>query len=289
LSNRNSKRLQPTPNPEYTEPQTEEVKGPPPRESNNAFNLSFVVPTESVELPSQGDFYPVSNPMYKKTSVDIKFMTAKEEDVLSANAGKTGALDKLIDSLLITEGVSAGDLLEEDKVAILLAARRSGYGQKYTSDIFCENCKEITAHEFDLSKVSFRDEKTEESHYDAESDTFKFTLPLSNIEVQLLNISPDDNEDIETERKQKQKYNLPFNFTIAFLKTAMISANGVTDRAELEKLIEVLPAADAKEILNFFSTCRPTVDTTQEVTCPACSHVSEREVPLSWAFFRTDI
>ena len=281
---RNSKRLQPQSNPDYKEQQP--ATKATPVQNDSPFNLSFVVPTEAVALPSEGAFYPVSSPLCNVQSVEIKFMTAKEEDILSSNAD--GTFDKLIDSLMITEGVSSADLLEEDKLAIFLAARRSGYGQIYETEVYCNNCKEPTVHKFDLSKVSTRSQASEDVQYDAESNSFKCVLPLSKIEVQLLNITPDDNENIETERKQKKKYNLPFNFTMSFLKTAIISANGVTNRQEIDKLIEVLPAADAKKILNFYSTCRPTIDTTQEVSCSVCDTVSEREVPLSWAFFRTD-
>ena len=287
---RNSKRLQPEVNSEYVESPPNPPSSPvPSAPASNPFNLSFVVPTETVDIPSCGEFYPVSSPMHKRSQVDIKFMTAKEEDILSAGTEQEGSFDKLIDSLLITEGIRASDFLEEDKMAILLAARRSGYGKEYETSIFCEKCKEPTPHAFDLSKVSFKAERSSTADYNPETNTFKFVLPLSKIEVELSNVTPEDNKNIETERKQKQKYKLPFNFTIAFLKTALISANGVRDRKELEKLSEVLPAADAKEILSFYSTCRPTVDTTQEVSCSVCETVSEREAPLSWAFFRTDI
>ena len=285
---RNSKRLQPQSNPDYKEERQENPTPPPTVNNSSPFGISFVVPTETVELPSQGSYYPVSSPMFGVSSVEIKFMTAKEEDILSSDPSASGTFDKLIDSLLVTKGITSQDFLEEDKLAVLLAARRSGYGQIYETEVYCNNCKEPTVHEFDLSIVSFKNQTSEEISYDPETNSFKCTLPLTNIEVQLLNVTPDDNENIETERKQKKKYNLPFNFTMSFLKTAIVSANGVTNRQEIDKLVDVLPAADAKKILNFYSTCRPVIDTTQQVSCSVCDTQTEREVPLSWAFFRTD-
>ncbi len=40
-------------------------------------------PTEVIDLPSKGKLYPESNPLSKGT-VEIKYMTAKEEDILAS-------------------------------------------------------------------------------------------------------------------------------------------------------------------------------------------------------------
>ena len=44
-------------------------------------NSSF--PTEFVDLPSQGHFYAKDNPL-SSGKVEIKYMTAKEEDILTS-------------------------------------------------------------------------------------------------------------------------------------------------------------------------------------------------------------
>ena len=41
-------------------------------------SLSFAVPTEFVELPSEGKFYPPEHPLHNQKTVEIKFMTAKK-------------------------------------------------------------------------------------------------------------------------------------------------------------------------------------------------------------------
>ena len=60
-------------------------------------------PTEIVDLPSKGYFYPKDNPL-SSGQVEIKYMTAKEEDILtSTNLIKKGiVLDKLLQSLLVS-------------------------------------------------------------------------------------------------------------------------------------------------------------------------------------------
>ena len=59
---------------------------------------NYDFPTEVITLPSNGLIYPESNPL-SKGSVEIKYMTAREEDILSSqNLIKKGVvLDKLFE------------------------------------------------------------------------------------------------------------------------------------------------------------------------------------------------
>ena len=62
----------------------------------------FKFPTEMVELPSKGHFYMDGHPL-SEGKVEIKYMTAKEEDILtSQNLIKQGTvIDKLMQSLIV--------------------------------------------------------------------------------------------------------------------------------------------------------------------------------------------
>ena len=81
-------------------------------------------PTEVVDLPSRGKLYPSDSPI-SNGKIEIKYMTAKEEDILtSQNLIKKGlVIDKLLDSLIVTEGITLDDLVIGDKNAIMVAAR----------------------------------------------------------------------------------------------------------------------------------------------------------------------
>ena len=59
-------------------------------------------PTEVIDLPSEGKIYPKEHPC-SNGKIEIKYMTAKEEDILtSANLIKKGlVLDKLLNSLIV--------------------------------------------------------------------------------------------------------------------------------------------------------------------------------------------
>ena len=64
-------------------------------------------PTETVDLPSKGIFYPTNSPLAKGT-IEIKAMTAKEEDILTnPNLLKKGlAIDKLLESLIVDKNIT---------------------------------------------------------------------------------------------------------------------------------------------------------------------------------------
>ena len=148
---RNSRKL----GPEKQEGQKNETSTVNPQQQvktpdNNIFGLSFVTPTEIVDLPSNGVFYPENSPMYNKKTLEIRHMTSKEEDLLSSGADRYEdsfkVFDMLIDALLVDKNVNSSHLLEEDKLAILLNARCTGYGEKYSVSVYCANCKKQTKH-----------------------------------------------------------------------------------------------------------------------------------------------
>ena len=64
----------------------------------------FKFPTEEIELPSKGLVYPKDNPL-SSGKVEIKYMTAKEEDILSNQAfiEKGNVLDKLLESVIVSK------------------------------------------------------------------------------------------------------------------------------------------------------------------------------------------
>ena len=104
-------------------------------------------PAEEVTLPSKGLLYP-KNSSLRKGIIEMKYMTAKEEDILTnPNLIENGTvIDKLLESLIVSP-IDYNTLLTGDKDAILVAARVLGYGKDYT---FEYNGEEITV---DLTSV----------------------------------------------------------------------------------------------------------------------------------------
>jgi hypothetical protein len=120
-------------------------------------------PTEYIDLPSEGHFYPLSSPL-SSGRIQLKYMTAREEDILTnQNLIKKGVvLDELLKALIVSPGVKLEDILIGDKNAIFVAARRLAYGDEYPAKITCPKCGEenevkinladLKAKAFDFSK-----------------------------------------------------------------------------------------------------------------------------------------
>ena len=62
----------------------------------------FKLPTETVELPSKGILYPKNSPL-SSGKIEMKYMTAKEEDILTNQNFITNGtvIDKLLKSLIV--------------------------------------------------------------------------------------------------------------------------------------------------------------------------------------------
>ena len=287
---RNKRRVNiPQPTQQNTQPNIPQ----PPAEAN-PFGLSFVIPTELVPLPSSGLLYSENSPVHGMSNVEVKAMTAVQEDILiNRDYIENGTVfDRLIDSIMVTPGVRSQDLLECDKMAILMSARKTGYGDIVEFTTECDNCS--TKVTFDVSLTSILEKNknqdsvatsTEEWEYSEASKTFAFTLPTTNLPVKIRLMTPEDIKNLEAAKKQKEKLNLPFNQTIEFVRTVLVEASGIVDQANLNKLAEVLPAGDVRKIRAVHNQVTPDIETTQSLTCPECNHEMEKEVPFSLGWF----
>ena len=271
---------------------------PPPQikpQHDNPFGLSFVVPTEIVKLPSGGHLYDDGNPLKGVSEIEVKAVTAAEEDIMINDSfiQKGIVFDKLIDAIMVTPGIRAHHLMDCDKIAILMCARKTGYGDLVDFGVSCINC----GHDYEMS-VSLTNllESTaanayspssggDEWDYHPDSNTFSFNLPTTGLPVNIRLLSPEDNRQLDNARKQKEKLNLPFNETIEFIRATLVSAQGITDRSSINKLSEFLPAADARKIRLIHNKNLPKIQNTQETTCPNCGHKHQKEVPFSLGWF----
>ena len=150
-----------------------ENNSPPPQALQENPGFSFVVPTEFVELPSGGKYYPEGHPLYGQDTIEIKQMTAKEEDILtSPNLIEKGiVLDKLLESIIVTEGVKLEDFVVGDKNTLLVSARILGYGKDYPVNY---NDEEINIDLTTLKEIWINEKNLVEPH----KNEFKFTTPI---------------------------------------------------------------------------------------------------------------
>ena len=158
----------------------------------------FKFPTEVVELPSKGLFYPEDH-ILRSGKVEMKYMTAKEEDILSNQnfISKGIVLDKLLESLTLNK-FDIKDLITGDKNAILVASRVLGYGKDYS---FTYDGKE---HTVDLSKI---DNKPFNDSLVSSKGTLDFTLPNSGTKIEFKLLSEKDEEKVKQEIEGLKKIN----------------------------------------------------------------------------------
>ena len=148
--------------------------------------LSFVTPTEVVDLPSGGRYYPDGHPLHNTDSIEIRHMTAKEEDILTSEAllRKGLALDRMLQALLVDQTINLDDLLVGDKNALIVAARITGFGSEYVTNLTCPSCNEANEAEFDLEDIEHSTGTADvEGVTFTSSGTFTFTLPTTGFEA----------------------------------------------------------------------------------------------------------
>ena len=264
------------------------------QKDTNPFGLSFVVPTEVIRLPSSGVFYGETSSLFGITEVEVRAVTAAEEDIMiNDNFISNGVVfEKLIESILITPGIKVQDMLDCDKIAILMSARRTGYGDIVNFTSNCSSCSAENELEISLTELiernnnnTYSPKDSEQWKYDKASQTFSFKLPVSGLDVAIRLLGKEDLNMLEASKDQKQKLNLSFNETIEFIRSVLVSAQGITDRSSINQLAEVLPAADARRIRLVHNKNLPQVDTMQEYTCKSCGAQNQEEVPFSLGWF----
>jgi transcription elongation factor Elf1 len=250
--------------------------------------FSFVVPTEFVELPSQGKFYPESHPLHGKDSIEIRQMTAKEEDMLtSATLLKKGvALDRVIASLIVDKSINPDSLLVGDRNAIIISTRVSGYGNIYETKVNCPNCGTNQEYSFDLNKANIYDgsDAADLGVRTNDDGTFNVTLPRTNVDVQFRLLNGRDEKTFLNGMKSDKKAKSEKNITRQ-LATIVVSLNGDSSVQAKQYFIDNVPSLDSRHLRLAYRLAAPTIDLTQQFECVECSHEQEMEVPLSADFF----
>jgi rRNA maturation protein Nop10 len=252
--------------------------------------LSFIASTEMVKLPTKGLYYPKSSPLYGVEEVELKHMTAKEEDILSSLTSENSKdkFIRIVQGILVSPDVDASLFCEQDMAAILLNARKTGFGNSFTVSELCLGCGEITGFEFDLSKQEVIHPNKEKVAYNSDEDTITISLPVAELDVTIRILSVQELETLEQEKKKKEELGLEYNRTTSFFRACIKAVEGIEDKQLVDKLIENMPAVDALCIKEYYLDFRPKLSTLQEVECQSCGAVNRKEVPASWAFFRPD-
>lgn len=240
----------------------------------------FKLPTETVELPSKGLLYPEDSALSSGT-IEMKYMTAKEEDILTnQNFINNGTvIDKLLKSLIITEGVKYDEILIGDKNAIMVAARILAYGKDYTFKVLGE---ETTV---DLSTLENKD--VDYSLFKDKINDFSFKLPNTDATVTIKLLTHKDEQLIDREMKGNKKINKNSStFTTSRLKYIITSINGSRETKDIRNFVDnYLLAKDARAIRKYHAEITPDVEMTYERD----GREGVAEIPIGINFFWPDV
>ena len=254
--------------------------------------LQFVTPTEFVELPSQGKGYPPEHPLHNQEVIEIRFMTAKDEDILTSQAllKKGLALERMMENVIIDKKVKPSSLLVGDRNAILIATRASGYGNHYETSVACPACGERSTLMFNLEDKSFNHGGVPEDMEVEATDngTFVVAMPLSKLKVEVRMLNGKDEQWLLQTAKSKKKHKLQDSALTNQYRRMIVSVNGQTDRKALDYVIENLPAIDSRHLRLAYKSLSPDVKVFKDFSCPACNHEQALEVPFNTDFFWPD-
>ena len=252
--------------------------------------LDFATPTELVDLPSQGKFYPADHPLHNQETIEIKFMTARDEDILTSPSllKKGVALDRLIQNVIVDKSIKLESLLSGDKAAIMIASRINGFGEEYKTKVMCPKCEQSTEQIFDLSEVEnyYGDDYGEYDITTTDRGTFTIKTPKTGmaIEVRLLD-SKDENMLVDRIKKNSKKKETVNTGYMDQMSLMVVSVNGHSEAEFRKVFVENVTAYEARYLRSAYAKVVPGPIMEQTFACSSCGHEEEVDIPMSVNFF----
>jgi hypothetical protein len=250
---------------------------------------NYDFPTEIIELPSKGKLYPQGHPLSKGT-VEIKYMTAKEEDILaSQNLIRKGVvLDKLFESVVVEQGLDIGDIFVGDKNAILLATRILGYGADYEVEVVDPFTGENQKVSIDLSKIQIKEVDEELL---SPSNSYDFELPTSKKQIKFRLLTHKDEQDINAEIQALNRLTKGNDSAVSQdlstrLRYMIQEVDGNTDRGFINKWVKnSLLARDSRALRNYIQEISPDLNLKYEFTSDITGETEALDIPFGAGFF----
>jgi hypothetical protein len=248
---------------------------------------NYDFPTEVISLPSQGKCYPEDNPLSKGT-VEIKYMTAKEEEILaSQNLIRKGVvLDKLFESIIVDKDVNVDDILIGDKNAIMLAARILGYGPEYIVQI-TDDYGDDNEVSVDLGKVQTKEIDLDKISPD---NRYKFTTSTG-VEIEYKLLTHGDEKKIDADVRALGRLNKKSGKdTSSELTTRyrymILSVNGDESTQAITKFINTqFLTRDTRAFRKQISIIQPDVNMEFEYENPETGDKEVKPIPMGVGFF----
>ncbi len=191
-------------------------------------------------------------------------------------------IDRFVKNILVNKSIDIDSLFIGDKNAILIDSRISGYGPDYDTEIVCPSCFTKQTVSYDLNDKSI--------YYGTEKETnengfYELQLPQSGITLEIKQLTSKE-EALMVQRLTDQKKKKKDESAVTDqYKLMVVSANGVTDRNQLNQFIDLMPLKDSLTLKKFYKEISPNVELKFNFVCKSCEYSQELEVPLGAEFF----
>jgi hypothetical protein len=247
------------------------------------------IPVDRISLPSKGLIYPPGHPLCNEDGVEIKSLTAKEEDILTSSALiKNGTvLTKLMESCLMNKTIDPDDLILGDRNAILIAIRVTGYGAEYSAKLNCDACNQEFEADFTLNGLSIK--PLSATPIQPNTNLFSFKLPKSGLDVQFKLLTGKDENEMSQIKDRSKKLGGQIDKSVTLrLFHSIISINGETDRQKINYIATNMIASDSRALRKYIQEISPNIDMKQWTKCKNCGEQMEVEIPLGISFLWPD-
>ena len=250
-----------------------------------AENKKYDFPTEVITLPSQGKCYPENHPL-SSGEIEIKYMTAKEEEILaSQNLIKKGVvLDMLFESIIADKSISADDILIGDKNAIVLATRILGYGPEYKIEFTGED-GEKEQISIDLSKVQTKEVDIEKLNRE---NLYEWVTPTTKSVLKFKMLTHGDEKKIEGDVRAMNRLNkggVSAELTTRY-RYIIQSVDGKEDTKSIVDFINnKFLSRDTRAFRNHLLELQPDMDMVFEYDNPISGEKESSPIPMGIGFF----
>ena len=240
---------------------------------------AYKLPTEMVELPSKGYFYFDGHPL-SSGKVEVKYMTAKEEDILtSQNLIQQGlVIEKLLQSLIVDKSIDVDDMLIGDKNAIMVAARILGYGKDYE---FTYDGEEQLVDLSTLEPIEL-----DFSQFIKGQNEFTFDLPTSKRSIVFKLLTGGDERNIADEIKAREKVSKGQGSELTTrLKHMILSVDSKSEKSYINNFVDnEFLSRDSLAFRRYLSSITPDVDMSTTVVDTAGKE-NKVTIPVTIRFF----
>lgn len=258
---------------------------PPQRTQPSEQEKNVAIPSFYVDLPSRGVLYPKEHPLHNKQKIEIKEMTAREEEILSSQehskAGTT--MDKFMDAVIVDLNIDPSSILLADRAAIIYESRKRSYSSMlHLPEYECPKCntkqKVKTQTNFIVEERNYSD--FEDFAFINEDGFLEFTLSTgSRLTFSAVNIKAED------EIVKFISENPDASFINILMKNTINSFDEETNKEKIVDMLLDVPAKEARKIREVYQKMIPIARAEVSIKCKSCDDVNTMEVPLNADWF----